>query len=46
MNILYQIVIKFIYKDSKPKQKKDRHIEMQFFDLFEKNRSKKTLILT
>ena len=45
MNILYKIVIKFIYKESKTK-KTDRHIEMQFFDLFEKNRSKKTLVLT
>ena len=32
INILYKIVIKFIYKDSKPKEKKDHDIEMQFFD--------------
>ena len=33
INILYKIVIKFIYKDSwNQNKKKDRHIEMQFFD--------------
>ena len=41
INILCKIVIKFIYKDSKPKGKKDRHIEMQFFDLFEKKQEQK-----
>ena len=42
INILYKIVMKFIYKDSKPKQKiKTAIMKCNFLTMFEKNRSKK-----
>ena len=42
MNILYKIVIKFIYKDSKPKQKKQTAIlKCNFLTCLKKTEAKK-----